>query len=102
MIDACRNGRHRDIAVCIETREALVNWLDDSCAVRRDFLELILGCGVGGSWDVPPVRCRQLAKLRSSGLTEARVRLADYSGVRRGVEAARIKAARSEVRAAQA
>ena len=83
----------------LPTRNALLVWLHAEHTLRHTFTALILGCGVHGSHDVPPAHRSQLIKLRSSGLVEARMKLAGYLGVRVGAEAARVEAARAVVAA---
>jgi len=79
----------------LPTQTALFAWLDAEHATRRTFTTLILGCGVHGPRDLPPAQRSQLRKLRSSGLLEARIKLAGYLGVRVKAEASRIAAARA-------
>ena len=67
--------------------------LNVSRLYRQTFIALVLGCGVQGSHDLPPAQRSQLMKLRGSGNTEARMRIARCLGVRTGVEVGRLRRA---------
>jgi len=83
--------------ICISSRPAPpTNPTDLNVArlYRQTFIALVLGCGVQGSHDLPPAQRSQLMKLRGSGNTEARMRIARCLGVcTSGVELGRLRRA---------
>jgi len=73
-----------DIEVCRQ----LLYWVQGELELHATFRSVVLGCGVHGSDDLPPAQRSSLRKLR--GIGGASERIAQYVGVRVGVDLQRL------------
>ena len=74
-------------------RRQLASWVAAELATRDTFVNLVLGCGVHGSRDLPQAQRSPLHKLRGNVNTQARQYIAQCLGVRVGEEARRLRRA---------
>jgi len=77
-------------------RAAILHWVEGELLTRRNYWNLVLGCGVHGRRREPPaLRKNQLPKLRGDVNTSARMHIAKCLGVRfSSAELARLRAVR--------